>query len=174
MSISAAEALLSKELPVPLVAPASSAAVLLLPLLLAVAFTPAAVLVDVLMLVTLVAMLLLVVLFIVAGSDEGGVGGPLKADTKVALLKGELLLAGALAWLLMVLELLLLPLPLPLLGFCSGMLSVSLSPPCFYFMCFKRLQSQANIKHIDNEHTTARAHTHTHTHTQNTKCTQRM
>lgn len=135
MSISAAEALLSKEFPVPLAAaPVGSVAMLLLLLL------------GVLMLVTVVAMLLVVfVLFIVGGSEDGGVGGPLKADTKVALLKGELLLVRALAWLLMVLELLLplplplllpLPLPLPLLGFCSGMLSVSLSPPCFLFCVF--------------------------------------
>lgn len=128
MSISAAEALLSKgvvelplTLPLPLLLRAGADSVVVL-LVLAVTFTLADGLLGVLMVVTLVAIpLFALILFIVAGSDDGGVGGPLYPDTNVALLKGELLLVRAFR----VLELL-----LPLLGFCSGMLSVSLSPPC--------------------------------------------
>lgn len=128
MSISAAEALLSKgvvelplTLPLPLLMRAGAGSVVAL-LVLAVTFTLADGLLGVLMVVTLVAIpLFALILFIVAGSDDGGVGGPLYPDTNVALLKGELLLVRAFK----VLELL-----LPLLGFCSGMLSVSLSPPC--------------------------------------------
>lgn len=129
MSISAAEALLSKgvvelplTLPLPLLLVRAGAGSVVALLVLAVTFTLADGLLGVLMVVTLVAIpLLALILFIVAGSDDGGVGGPLYPDTNVALLKGELLLVRAFK----VLELL-----LPLLGFCSGMLSVSLSPPC--------------------------------------------
>lgn len=81
MSISAAEALLSKgvvELPLtlPLSAGADSVAAVLL---LAVTLTLADGLLGVLMVVTLVAIppLVALILFIVAGNEDGGVGGPL-------------------------------------------------------------------------------------------------
>lgn len=81
MSISAAEALLSKgvvELPLtlPLSAGADSMAAVLL---LAVTLTLADGLLGVLMVVTLVAIppLVALILFIVAGNEDGGVGGPL-------------------------------------------------------------------------------------------------
>lgn len=81
MSISAAEALLSKgvvELPLtlPLSAGTDSVAAVLL---LAVTLTLADGLLGVLMVVTLVAIppLVALILFIVAGNEDGGVGGPL-------------------------------------------------------------------------------------------------
>lgn len=81
MSISAAEALLSKgvvELPLtlPLSAGADSVAAVLL---LAVTLTLADGLLGVLMVVTLVAIppLVALILFMVAGNEDGGVGGPL-------------------------------------------------------------------------------------------------
>lgn len=81
MSISAAEALLNKgvvELPLtlPLSAGADSVAAVLL---LAVTLTLADGLLGVLMVVTLVAIppLVALILFIVAGNEDGGVGGPL-------------------------------------------------------------------------------------------------
>lgn len=71
------------------------------------------------------------VLFKFTGRDEGGVSGALNPDTKVALLKDEL---GMPFVVLDVLELLLAAvLLLAVDGFCSGMLSVSLSPPYFVF-----------------------------------------
>lgn len=86
MSISAAEALLSKgvvelpltlPLPLPLLLSAAAGSVAAL-LLLAVTLTLADGLLGVLMVVTLVAIpLFALILFIVAGSDDGGVGGPL-------------------------------------------------------------------------------------------------
>lgn len=95
-----------------------------------------------------------------AGSDEGGVSGPLTSpDTKVALLKGALPLVAA-TWLEEVLELLLPPVD----GFCSGMLSVSLSPP--YFRGLASIQAHADT------HTQAQA---THAITRiNIKCGQQM
>lgn len=81
MSISAAEALLSKgvvELPLTLSLSAGADSVAAV-LLLAVTLTLADGLLGVLMVVTLVAIppLVALILFIVAGNEDGGVGGPL-------------------------------------------------------------------------------------------------
>jgi len=111
----------------------------------AVVLTLAVGLLGVLIVVTLVRVVLtpLPVLFRFAGSDDGGVSGALNPDTKVALLNGALPLAVAVV-VLEVLELLLLPVD----GFCSGMLSVSLSPP--YFCGLASIQTQAHGNNTRN------------------------